>query len=286
MRLSEVSRPRVGVYPYGPHGPGAAQPEAQRRPLKKQRGVTSRRSRARNGARSDPALSRWRSRGRRGRRRWWLDQMSPISSVDCSTIRLIAACAGVRLAALDGAGHIHVQLQRLVVRQVRHQAVLGAPGQDLGDEVVQLGKHGVAGGLEHGGVEFDVEPEEFVVVPALARRPEPCRQGDEVAAGVPGGAARRRGGRPGVRWRRGVRSGPAAAPAAWRRPAASGSPADRRRSRILPAAPPCPAAVAIPACPWRRAPGWLPGPRSGRRCAAPQARPGAGSSAAPGSPRQ
>ena len=24
MRLSEVSRPRVGVYPYGPHGPGAA----------------------------------------------------------------------------------------------------------------------------------------------------------------------------------------------------------------------------------------------------------------------
>ena len=41
---------------------------------------------------------------------------------------------------------------------------------------------------------------------------------------------RQRRGRPPVRWRRGVRSGPAAAPAALRRPAASGLPADRRRS--------------------------------------------------------
>ncbi|MCB5293116.1 hypothetical protein BJQ90_02561 [Arthrobacter sp. SO3] len=93
----------------------------------------------------------------------------------------------VCLAALDGAGDVDVQLQRLVLRQVRHQAVFGASGQHLGDELVQLGKHGVAGGLEHRGVEFDVQPEEIVLVPLLACRPEPGSPGDQVAAGVPGG---------------------------------------------------------------------------------------------------
>ena len=52
--------------------------------------------------------------------------------------------------------------------QVRHEAVLGAPRQHLGDKVVQLGKHGVAGGPQHRRVEVDVELEELVLVPALA----------------------------------------------------------------------------------------------------------------------
>jgi hypothetical protein len=51
-------------------------------------------------------------------------------------------CAG--LTALDGAGHVNVQLQGFMIRQVRHEAVLRPAGKDLGHKIMELGKHGVA----------------------------------------------------------------------------------------------------------------------------------------------
>jgi len=92
----------------------------------------------------------------------------------------------MRLAALDGAGHVRVQLQGLMVGELRHQAMLGASGQDLGDQVVQLGEHRVSGGAEHRRMEFDVQPEELLLVPALACGPQPRGLGDKVAPGIPG----------------------------------------------------------------------------------------------------
>jgi hypothetical protein len=78
---------------------------------------------------------------------------------------------GAGLAPLDGTGHINVQLQRFVVRQMRHEAVLGPAGQNFGHQVLELGKHGVAGSPKHRGMEFNIKPEEFLLVSPLAGGP-------------------------------------------------------------------------------------------------------------------
>ncbi|MET3350620.1 UNVERIFIED_ORG: hypothetical protein ABID57_002312 [Arthrobacter sp. UYEF1] len=83
---------------------------------------------------------------------------------------------GSGFSPLDGAGHVNVQLQRIVMRQVGHQPVLRPAGEDLGYKCLELGKHGVAGCLEDGGMEFHVQPEEIVAVAALPGRPDRCRR--------------------------------------------------------------------------------------------------------------
>lgn len=78
---------------------------------------------------------------------------------------------GVGLTALDGAGHVNVKLKCFVVRQIWHQAVFRPAGEDLGHKILELGKHGVAGSLEYGGMELHVQPEELLLLSALARGP-------------------------------------------------------------------------------------------------------------------
>ena len=51
---------------------------------------------------------------------------------------------GFGFAALDGARHVHMQLQRFVVRKMRHQAVFRAAGENLAHQVMQLGEHRIA----------------------------------------------------------------------------------------------------------------------------------------------
>jgi hypothetical protein len=51
---------------------------------------------------------------------------------------------GLSFAALDGTRHVHVQLQGLVVWQVRHQAMFRPAGKNFPHQVMQLREHGIA----------------------------------------------------------------------------------------------------------------------------------------------
>ena len=65
--------------------------------------------------------------------------------------------------------------------------MLHPAGEDLGHKILELGKHGTAGRLEHGGMELHVQLEELLLLSALTGRLEPrCLRFDRAAEFVEG----------------------------------------------------------------------------------------------------
>ncbi len=95
---------------------------------------------------------------------------------------------------MDRRGDVGVQAQRLGPGIVRHQVVLGAAGEDFGDDPRQPGEHLVAGEEEDAPVELDVQPQELRQVPLLADGDHTGAEVGQFGAFLRGSAPGRRGG--------------------------------------------------------------------------------------------